>query len=323
MHYGLPYKTKQFFTLLIKLSIVVGAGYFIVTKLTAQSDLYFSDFLKTIIQNGILNFENLLILLGLSLLNWSLEIYKWKALVSFETPISWQKSAQQSLAGLTASFITPNRLGDYGAKLAYFNASIRKRIALLNLLGHMAQMTATTVLGLIGFIYMILKFNIDISSYKLLRGVVILATVGALSVFGLRQNKFRIKGFSLSRILNYIKHEMPFTLHLKTLGLSALRYFCFSFQLYFILMLFGASLTPFEGFIAITSLYFLASIVPTLAIFDVVIKSGSAIYILSFFDISSWLVLSAMTLMYLLNFVLPGLFGSYFVLNFKLPKQDT
>lgn len=321
MRYRLPYKTKQFFALLIKLSIVIGAGYFIFNRLTSEPGLYFSDFMATLVENEVFSIKTLLILLSLSFLNWTLEIFKWKTLASFEIPTSWQRATQQSLAGLTASFITPNRLGDYGAKLAYYNSSIRKRIALLNLMGHMAQMTVTTVFGLVGFCYMVVRFNIDISSYKLLRAMVILVTIGALSVFGLRRNTLKIKGFSIPRILDYVKHEIPFALHLKTLVFSLLRYLVFSFQLYFILKIFQAPLSPFEGFIAITSLYFLSSIVPTLTVFDIVIKSGAAIYVLSFFGVSSWLVLSAMTLMYILNFVLPGLFGSYFVLNFKLPKQ--
>jgi hypothetical protein len=67
-------------------------------------------------------------------------------------------------------------------------------------------------------------------------------------------------------------------------------------------------------------MYILASIVPTISIFDVVVKGSIAMFLFSYLDVNEFIVLSTTTLMWLLNFVIPSIFGSYFVLNFKLPK---
>ena len=74
--------------------------------------------------------------------------------------------------------------------------------------------------------------------------------------------------------------------------------------------------------IVISSMYLLASIIPSLAVFDVLIKTSVAVYLFSFLDVDELTILSISTLMWLLNFILPSMFGSYFVLNFKVPKAS-
>jgi hypothetical protein len=72
----------------------------------------------------------------------------------------------------------------------------------------------------------------------------------------------------------------------------------------------------------ITSMYLLASIIPSIFIFDVVIKGSVAVYLFSIVGIDEFTILSIIMIMWLLNFVLPSFFGSYYVLNFNLPKTD-
>ena len=55
--------------------------------------------------------------------------------------------------------------------------------------------------------------------------------------------------------------------------------------------------------------------------FDVVIKGGSAVFLFGYLQVSEIAILSIVTLMWLLNFTIPALFGSYFVLNFKFQKS--
>ena len=76
MFYSLSYKAKQFFFVLIKLSIVVGAFYFIYTKLAKNPELSFNDFAGFLIENDVFSTKNILFLLFLSVLNLLLEILK-------------------------------------------------------------------------------------------------------------------------------------------------------------------------------------------------------------------------------------------------------
>ena len=51
---------------------------------------------------------------------------------------------------------------------------------------------------------------------------------------------------------------------------------------------------------------------------DVVVKGGLAIYLFDLAGVNNLTVLCVTTLMWLLNFVLPSVFGSYYVLNFNI-----
>jgi hypothetical protein len=72
---------------------------------------------------------------------------------------------------------------------------------------------------------------------------------------------------------------------------------------------------------AIASMYLITSIMPSIFIFDVLIKGSVAVYLFAFIGVSEITILTIITTMWLLNFVLPSVVGSYYVLSFKLPKQ--
>lgn len=321
MLFNVPYKTKQFFFVLIKLSIVVGAFYFIYSKLAENENLQFSEFLVFLKENETFLTKNIISLLVLSFFNWFFEIIKWQFLVATVKKISFRDALEQSLGGLTASLITPNRIGDYGAKAAYYAKPFRKRIVLLNLLGNVAQMTITTILGIIGLIVFVNRYQIEVDYYRVTRFVIILLLVGIFAAFGIRHNRFSIKGYSIHRILQHIK-SMPLITHTSNLLLSLVRYLIFSFQFYYLLTMFGVEVDYTKAMVLITSMYLLASIVPSISIFDVVIKGSIAVFLFGYVQVNELTILSIITLMWLLNFAIPSLFGSYFILNFKLPKVE-
>ena len=318
---ALPYKTKQFFFVLIKLSIVFGAFYFIYNKLTSKDELDFFIFIDFLTENNVFSTKNIVSILFLTLFNWFFEILKWQNLVSFVKNISFIEALNQSLGALTASLFTPNRIGEYGAKAVYFSKSYRKRVLLLNLLGNMSQMSVTVLFGVIGFITFINKYNVEISYFRISRLLILILLVIGFSVFGMKQNRFNIKGFSIERITDYVR-DIPLKIHALNIFYALNRYLTFSFQFYFLLSIFGVNVSYINAMVVITSMYLLASIIPSIFIFDVVIKGSIAVYLFSHTGVNELTILSIITIMWLLNFVLPSIFGSYFVLNFNWYKPE-
>ena len=321
MHYDVPYKTKQFFFVLIKLSVVVGAFYFIYSKLAENENLQFNEFIAFLKENDTFSPKNIIFLVILTIFNWFIEILKWRYLVKTIKQISFRTALEQSLGGLTASLITPNRIGDYGAKAVYYAKQFRNKIVLLNLLGNMAQMAITTIFGVVGFIIFVNRYQIDVNYYKILKFILLLLMVSLFAVFGVKHKRFKIKGFSFERIIGFFK-KMSSKTHTINLSLSLIRYFIFSFQFYYLLNMFGVDVEYSKAMVVITSMYFLASIVPSIAIFDVVIKGSVAVFLFGYVEVNELTILSIVTLMWLLNFMIPSVFGSYFVLNFKLPQPE-
>lgn len=321
MHYQLSYKTKQFFFVLIKISIVLIAFYFIYTKLTHNNTLHFHQFIDFSTKYNVFSLKNILFLILLSFFNWFFEILKWKTLVSSIKKITFKNALEQSLGALTASLFTPNRIGEYGAKSIYYASPLRKRIILINLIGNMMQMSVTIIFGIIGLSVLVSNYSINIPFYKLLSLLIIVLLGLVLIIFVFSKSRFTIKGMSFEKIKDFIlnfsrqKISLAFTY-------SLIRYLIFSFQLYCLLNIFKVDIDYLNAMYFITSMYLLASIVPTIFIFDVVIKGSVAVYLFAFIGVNGFVILSITTTMWLLNFVLPSLFGSYYVLNFNLPKND-
>jgi len=257
----------------------------------------------------------------LSCFNWFLEILKWQFLVGYVKKISFTEALSQSLGALTASLFTPNRIGEYGAKVIYYTPKYRKRILLLNFIGNAMQMSITILFGSLGLFFLVKHYPIEINFVRGVRGLLVIITLAFFSIFGLRQNKYKIKGFAIDRIKQFIK-ELPIKTKGVTWLLSLLRYLVFSFQFYFLLFLFGINLNYLEAMMLITSTYLISSLIPTVFLFDVIIKGSVAVYLFSFTNSNEFTILCIITLMWLFNFVLPSVFGSIYVLNFNWPEKD-
>ena len=314
-------KTKQFFFVLIKISLVLAAFYFIYYKLTSNSHLLFNDFTNLISNTKILSLKHSAILLFLSLFNWLFEALKWKTLIDPVKKIDFKTALKQSLGALTASLFTPNRIGEYGAKALYYESQLRKKVLLVNLISNTSQMLVTICLGSIGFIFYISKYKQDTQYTNIALFILSSIIVIILTYLVICKSKFSIRGFSLEKLKQFMTSYPKKNMCLGLI-LSFLRYSFFSFQFYVLLRLFEVDISYFDAMVVITSMYLLASIIPSIFIFDVVVKTGVAVYLFSYLNINELYILSISTLMWILNFVLPSIVGCYFVLHFK-PVKNT
>lgn len=291
-----------------------GCGYFIYQRLYENDELNFAVFYQNLIKNNIFKPKTLLFLLIFTLFNWFLEITKWDVLATHIKNISFFEAMKQSLASLTTSLITPNRIGEYGAKAMYFTSKNRKSVVGLNLVGNFYQMLATLFFGLIGFGYFIWKFNVEIDYYRIFR-MTFLGLILVFSFFFGAKN-FKYRGYGAEKARKFID-KIPRKLNVQVALLSFLRYIVFAHQFYVLLLIFKIDVSYIDALSAIASVYFIASIVPMLSLFDVVLKSTVAVWIFSYITTDVVSILSITTLMWIFNFVIPALIGSYFVLTFK------
>lgn len=315
---NLSYKSKQLFFVLIKLSIIGGAFFVIIQKLTLNQQLSFSDFWSILVQNQIFSTQIIVLLILLSGFNWFMEIKKWKMLVSKVSDLSFRLALQQCLAALTVSIITPNKIGDYGAKALFYPNHLRGKILLLNLIGNTWQMAATSIFGLFGIVLLITQFSYQPFKYEPWHYLIPIGFF-ALIMLTYRLKNYRIKGVSISEIVKFIQNY-SLKGHLKIATLSITRYLVFSFQLYFLLNLCGADLSYLNAMAGISAMYLLASVVPVFQLFDAAVKGGIAMVIFGLFNVPAIVVLSAVTCMWFLNVVIPAMFGSVYLFNLKTAR---
>ena len=250
-------------------------------------------------------------ILCLSLSNWLLEILKWQILVSTNQTISFKTAAKQCLSALTVSLLTPNRIGDYLAKALYYTKNQTKTILKLNAIGQFSQLFITLIFGGLGLLYLHFNFGFVASINPSLLLIFVALMLLVIFIFKAQFYNHRAK-----QLYGAIK----LSIMINTLLISLLRYLIFSHQFYSLMLVFNLQINYFMSMMAIFSMYFLASVVPTFSLFDWAIKGSVAVFVFSFLEVNALAILEISLLMWMLNFALPALWGSVFVFQFKTAK---
>ena len=112
-------KTKiyKIYGLIIKTAIILLAFWFIYRRL----------FIKYNLDNTLRSFEGhfsqpffikiILLVFGLMIINWSIETFKWKFLISKIENVNFFKALIAVVSGVTVSIFTPNRIGEYAGRV--------------------------------------------------------------------------------------------------------------------------------------------------------------------------------------------------------------
>lgn len=312
---SIPHKAKQFLVLLIKLLIVGGAFYFIYNQLANNDKLDWQKFIVLFRKNqSVLGIGFILLL---SVLNRYFEILKWQNLARVIHSISLAEATKQVLAALTAGIFTPNGVGEYAGKALYYPKSEAKKVVFLNLICNGIQMILTIIFGIFGLLYFNALYHVITSKTVLiLFGGFLLILIVLFSI-----KKINIKGYSIEKLIHKI-NEIQKPIHYKNIILGICRYLVFSHQYYFLFLAFDVDLPYLTLMAAITSVYFLASSLPTFQFLDFAVKGSVAIYFFGILGVNEWIVVFISTLMWFLNVVLPVVIGSYYVLNFKTKAKE-
>ncbi len=307
---SVPRKAKQYLTTAVKLLVVAGAFYFIYNQLANNDKLDWVRFDEQFRDSW--SVAGVLFILLLSFLNRYFEILKWQNLVGHLQIISVGESAKQVLSAVTAAIFTPNGLGEYGAKVLFFDKHHAKEIVFLNLLCNGIQMVLTVVFGIFGLLYFNAHYNvITPRTVGLLFGLLL-----AVSVLFFALRRFTIRGYSLHKLIKKI-NSVSHAIHRRNILLAVCRYLVFSHQYYFLFLAFGVDMPYLTLMSVITAVYFLASSLPTFQFLDFAVKGGVAVYFFGLLGVNEWVVVFITMLMWFLNVVLPVVIGSYYVLKFK------
>jgi len=318
--FAMRHKSKQYLLVVLKVLILGITFGYIYLNITQNETIDFKKFSQNIFKG-----KSLIPILGflfLASLNWFFEIVKWKIIVSDSYPISFYESLKQSLASLTVSLATPNRIGEYGAKAYFFKKEYRKQILLRNFFHNSFQMLVTVIFGIIGLMFFWKNYGFGIVSetvfFKIGIALILIGTFLFLA-FAFRKKTIIFKGLTLSNI--YLKfRQLSSETKWKVLLFSVFRYLVFSVLFYKLLVFFGMDIPLLEALPIIFSMYLLASVLPTIFIFDVVVRGGISLWLFSLAGFPEIPVLSTVFAMWILNFVFPSIIGGYFLLTYKPSK---
>lgn len=262
----------------------------------------------------------LALVLLMMLMNWTLEVVKWKYLSQRIETIGWWVAVKSVFCGLTWAIFTPNRIGEYGGRILFLKPRNRARGAIAMGVGLFAQLVLTSVFGALSIAWFVSTYLPTPDSVKF--GVWLLAVIYAAAFVVLYFNvhwidylvgKFRF----LRRIKPFFSVLEDFTTRelLRVLYFSLLRFIIFTSQ-YILLMLVFLPEMPFISMVLmIFILFFIQSALPSLDIFDFSVRSFVASNLYSYITTQEIAVMAIVSCIWFVNLILPAIMGSVFVFN--------
>lgn len=244
-----------------------------------------------------------------SILNWYVEVIKWKTLAKTIYSISFAEAFKQTLIAFFVGIATPQRVGEFGIKPLFYKKKHLKKILFLQFVFSGSQMLITLIFGAFGLYklwYLFEQFYIN--NYYFFGGIFVFIL---FTLFG-----FFLKKKKLSK---YLK-KVPFfskTILLRVVMLSLIRYLIFGGLFLALLYYFNAIDSVIIALPYLFLMYLFNSILPMLSIVDIVIKSSVAVWVFSFLEINPHIILSIVLLLWIFNTLLPSAIGGFLFLRFK------
>jgi len=264
------------------------------------------------------NYILLVIVVLLMPLNWFIEAFKWKILISLiNDHFSFQKALKSVLLGVFSGFITPNRIGEFGGRLSIIPKGSRLKALQLSVYGGLAQLIVTTVIGFISSLFIFTKYN-----NQSLIIFVILFVISILFIFFNFNNlllfllKFKITSKYLKKFMINIELRKSFSLRI--LLITFLRYTIYVTQYVLLFFVFNVDLDFIFLFQIIAIMLFIQTILPTFALLDIGIKGNILLFLLKNYLDNQQVVLIVVFLVWILNLVLPAVIGYLNFTNLKM-----
>lgn len=262
--------------------------------------------------------------------NWMLEVYKWKLLSGHIQQRNIIRFLREVFAGVSLSIITPQRLGEYVGRLAFFSPDYQLSSVSAQLHGTLAQLSVTLFGGILGLI-LLANSNIFFlpeyfsADYLLIAAGIILIVLLALyfkynrvkHLIILFLDHLKLKSWSQKVALINKTNRLPLVW---ICCISFVRYSVYCFQFLLLLYFFEANIPWLLGLSVIALIYLIQSGVPLPSFFSLMIRSEIAILLLGNFIETPTSILSASYSLWIINLGIPALIGIWPLLTINIKK---
>ncbi len=253
-----------------------------------------------------ISFNQWVILLLLMCLNFFIESIKWHHVVAKNNPISISKSIRSVFVGQSFAFFTPNRIGEYVGRTLFLEEG--------NKMIGMAQMAWTSYAQLLITILVgSLALTINLPFYPWLKWLSPLLGIVASFLYFYRKEW---KGWAV--YFNIL--QIPTASKARLLLLSFFRYFVFTLQYVWAAHMLGMQIPLLDLVSSIAVLFLCLSILPTISITELVIRGQLLLVILAPFYPIKIMIISLSTLIWVVNFLLPAIIGTFLLLGYRLKQ---
>ena len=266
----------------------------------------------------------LLAQLFLSVLNLSLEAFKWQLLSNVLIVQPFLDAFKQVIHGLQLGVLTPGRTGEPFGKALLFTKGYRTQALLLSAAGSMIQ---NLVIVLMGGLAMVMVYNsqlpadgfLSLLRQKLVHYGFMIPVLLFLMITGFYYLFRAFKANPLLKRLSFhlqVYRRLGFTLVMSLFGITFLRYLVYAFQLWLALYFFGLMDNPLRW--CLVSLYLMIiTFIPGIALADLGIRSSVALFLFGSGAMDTGAVVASVFIVWVFNLGLPSLSG-FFLLKSKM-----
>lgn len=278
----------------------------------------------------------------LMILNWSIESIKWQGLVNRIERVSFLKSLQSVLTGVTVSIFTPNRTGEFIGRAFILRNSNPLTAVILTIIGSFSQLLITILLGSIGLVVAFIYFLPAIyavpewakagiySGILLLDFVILIMYFNIPPIIAYLDQRFNKRFGRWTKILQPTS-EMPRKELIRLLILSLFRYLVFSAQFFIVLQLFGISLPYATAAFLIPVIFLTLAIIPTFALSELGVRGSVSLFFIGMFfeqsrgaaasEAESMGIVLAAGMLWFINLALPAIIGVPFVFKLRFFRK--
>jgi len=262
--------------------------------------------------------------------NWVLESYKWKSIVSQFQKFSLGQAIRSVLSGVTMAIWTPARIGEYGGRLIGIGVDNRGQALIGNFISSLSQNIVNLSIGLFATILFLNTTDVIGEDSKLLifisGGVVLslltfayynLAKLG--KVLELLPN-WRWITIAKDKIKLVDNLEISFLLRLLTL--STFRYAIYLTQYVLLILFFSVTQDIYVATIGVATVFFIQSNLPLPPVLSVLARGELAILLWSVFTDNTVGILASTFTLWIINLGIPAIIGLIHISRYQVEPKS-
>ena len=257
------------------------------------------------------------LILLLALLNWNGEAQKFKLLISSEVKLRNIRAFLTILGGMAISNFTPARTGEYIGRGLLLKKIHPIKVVIATIAGNLTQVLMTYSLGLVCVSWVLMYTDI-LGTWSEGSKLGYVAAMFVL-IIALVLNARKIVAFIKPRLPEKLAETLNIVntydrgLYRKVVALAFGRYVVFAVQFYLLLQMFSGFALPLGALVLVPVAYLMQSVVPVPAISDVGVRVFvSQLLFGSYLGEQS--ILLAVSSLWFINLILPGLAGTVYLL---------
>ncbi|MBS1730881.1 MAG: flippase-like domain-containing protein [Bacteroidetes bacterium] len=262
--------------------------------------------------------------------NWGIEAKKWQILVRPVEKLNIFRAFRAVLSGLSLSLFLPNGIGEYTGRIVYMSEGNRLRSVALTIVGSIAQVLVTFIAGIAGLIYLrhftwthttqfegLTLFWMDGIMYFIIIGTLLLLLIyfklsWLTKIIDKIPYIYKYK-YLIESIENFHPKELT-----KILLLSVVRFCVFVLQYLLLLHIFQVEVYWLDAVFTTCVLFLVLAILPTIPLADVGLRGEAGLQLFGIISANSLGIVATATGIWLVNLIIPSIFGSIFMLGVRI-----